>query len=142
MKKIDEPWTDKQTSQVLQMISDGMRPYEIRPHFPDRSRDAVRSKIRNLLHGDTINEKRVAAAHSKKLPFIADGDHAKACRRNENQDLLFQAAMRAAIEAGLELMPKAAMLDYAEFRPAPFYPAPRVSYGSSPAALCAELGAR
>jgi hypothetical protein len=134
-----EHWSDFDKGRLREAVADGVPNSYLIGMFLGRSPAAVLTKVKYEQHRKFINEQR-AQSRNGEAPPIDNADYIAACLSNQEQDERFCDAMRSAIQAGHEQMPRPAPIDYAEFRPAPFHPAPRVSYGGSPAAQCAELG--
>lgn len=131
-------WTDGDLALLRKSIGGGVRPYLIARMFPDRSIKSVYCKIFYEKNYAFDRDVRLIASAAEDA---ADRYEATANTSNQMQDSRFQGALQAAIDAGLETLPKP-MPMHDEFRPAFFDRTAGISFGASPAQLCAELGAR
>lgn len=90
-----------------------------------------------------ISRREVAAHVERDRKLILEEDRDRPLAQKEwlkEQDNAFCAAMRAAIEAGLENMPNPDRSAYNEHRYITFVPAAVSSFCGSPADMCASIG--
>lgn len=140
MTKPIVPYTLNELGVLRSAIANKMRPREIASMFPTRTTRTMFAKIRYERYRMTHAAHRYISS-APDAPSIPDAYVVISDAANHKQDNRFQARLKAAIEAGLEKMPPT-QAPSAEFRPVQLDRAPAmVSYGASPAALCASLGA-
>lgn len=148
MKIAYEHYTQAEIDRLRTAIADGLLVWQIRLLFPNRTEKAIFTKVRY-----EKNRKFNSLNRGITLASIGDDDDdgsitdAYAISRaaaNRAEDGKFQAALGAAIESGLERMPMPPRwrADCDEYRTVHFDRTAGRSFGSSPAALCAELGSR
>jgi hypothetical protein len=145
MQKTQEPYSLAEKLRLLKAIEDKLRPYEIRALFPNRTERAIYTKIRYEKHKELNKSLRIThiGVRPDDEPPVSDADAVSSNLDNQEQDARFQDALRAAIDAGLEIFPVSSRnLPCGEFRPVHFDRQSGVSFGRSPALLCAELGSR
>lgn len=144
MTKSDEYYSNAEKLRLLKEIADGLRPYEIAALHPHRTTRAIYTKIRYEKYKELNKSLRIGRPYGARQydeTPVSDADAVSSNLDNQLQDARFQTALRVAIETGLEKMP-IPQAPTAEFRPVQLDRAPAmVSYGASPAALCASLGA-